>query len=342
MTTPTDAVHAYLTTAPSSKWLGRDVSILDHWQGDENLLWRVKGGETEAVLKLYMDAGQARSRRQQRGQELFAPAGLAPRPLWNDRHPQGLSRQVLIYEWIEGETLDLADPMQGEALAAAVAQLHRTSLEELDLFSPHPVNLAYFWRVWQASRGPILRWLSDKEVAQMERIFRQIWARVEALMQTALPLYGETQPAAIHGDLRAENVVLNRGRAVLLDWELFGLGDPAQEIARFLFLHRAEMSDDAQARWLQSYLVQSGQEEIAGRIALYRQIYPFHSLTFLLHGLLRELAADPSQAAELADSTEFLAQTITSTLQHTAETLLGEGGDEDTLFDEARRLMNQE
>jgi aminoglycoside phosphotransferase (APT) family kinase protein len=224
-----------------------------------------------------------------------------------------------------------------------VAQLHRGDVQGLDLFSPHPVNLATFWRVWQASRGPILRWLVDREVAAMERLFRQIWARIEVLMQASLPLYGETPPAAIHGDLRAENAILSRGRAVLLDWELFGLGDPAQEIARFLFLHRHEWDEAAQEGWLQRYLAQSGEQAgLAGRIALYQRIYPFHSLTFLLHGLQRELAQDPSQAAELAESRDFLAQTIVSTLQHTAATFLGEPEDESTLFDEARRVMNEE
>ena len=75
----TQAVHGYLTGASSSRFRDQEVTITDQWQGRDNLLWRVRCGDgTDAVVKMFTDAGQARSRRQFRGQEQFAAAGLAP------------------------------------------------------------------------------------------------------------------------------------------------------------------------------------------------------------------------------------------------------------------------
>ncbi len=103
MTDLTQAVHTYLTTAPTSQFVGAEVEIRSHWQGADNLLWHVVAPRGEAVLKLFLDAGQARSRRQFDGQQLFGPLGLAPQPLWVDRYPEGLSRQVLVYRWVNGD-----------------------------------------------------------------------------------------------------------------------------------------------------------------------------------------------------------------------------------------------
>ena len=70
MTDLTTAIHTYLTTAPTSAFHGLAVEMLDHWRGEENLLWRVECAGQEAVVKLYLDAGQARSRRQFDGHDI--------------------------------------------------------------------------------------------------------------------------------------------------------------------------------------------------------------------------------------------------------------------------------
>lgn len=90
MSNPNDEILNYLTTAPASVFAGQPVNLLDHWAGEANLLWRVESRGQGAVLKLYLDAGQVRSRREFDGQTLSAPFGLAPPPLWLDRIPETL------------------------------------------------------------------------------------------------------------------------------------------------------------------------------------------------------------------------------------------------------------
>src|SRR4051794_5671146 len=156
----TGPVHEYLTTAPSSLFLQQPVEMLAHWQGDANLLWRVAVGDQQAVVKMFLDAGQARSRRQFDAHQLWAPVGLAPVPLWADRYPQGLSRQLIVYRWCDGEVVAPEDPASLVAWSEAIATLHATSPSRVPRFSPHPVNLDYYWRIERITMAQIEGWLA--------------------------------------------------------------------------------------------------------------------------------------------------------------------------------------
>jgi hypothetical protein len=340
-TSGTQDVYNYLTEAEASTLAGQVVEIVKRWQGRDNLLWQFRGAGQESVLKLYLEAGQVRADRQFSGQELFARQGLAPRPLWQERQPEGLPRPILVYEWLDGEPLDLANPLHGEALAASVATIHSSDPGEHGRFSPHPVNLAYFWRIWQASRQPLHGWLLDRGAQRFAAQAEKLWTQVEQLMAAALPFFGEMPPALIHGELMAENALLYRGQALLVDWEFFGIGDPAQEVARFLFYHSQEMDEAAQESWLQRYLAGMDDPSLEGRIALYRRLLSFHALTFLLDGLRRELSEDPAQAAELAESRQFLIETIAATFAQSRLDLLGEtlGGELNELEEEIDKVL---
>ena len=288
----TQAVRDYLTSAASSRFRHAEVTILDQWQGRDNLLWRVRSGDgVDAVVKMFTDAGQARSRRQFSGQEQFAAAGLAPEPLWYDRYPHGLPRQILVYRWAEGEALQLTDPLHQTALAATLAQIHRGGGSAVQRFSPHPFNLLTFWQIWQAGEARLREWLAGRSAPLLTELSAQLWAAAHRMLDTALALFGETPPTPIHGDLAAENGLYRRGQVLLLDWEFFGLGDPAQEIARFLYYNGDAWPHDRQGEWLELYGSGSADPSLADRVALYLRLFSFQAVTFLLEGVRQGVAA---------------------------------------------------
>ncbi|MCB0132589.1 MAG: aminoglycoside phosphotransferase family protein, partial [Caldilineaceae bacterium] len=282
-----------------------------HWEGRDNLLWRVDANGNDAVLKLFLDAGQARSRRQFAGHQLAAPLGLAPSPRWVDRHPEGLARQVLVYQWQTGDPLDLHNPTHGDALAQTLAQLHSHDPSSVDRFSPNPFNLDYLWRMMQKSIAQTRRWLHDR--GHTLPSFDLLADQGAALIQAALPQWAGAAPAPIHGDPRPENVLVGFGQAILVDWEFFGLGDPAQEAAAVLHTIGTAWSAAHQESWLAAYLESMEQPGLAARIGLYRRVLPLRDLCFLLDGL-RELAADPTDLAAHAEDLPFLAATTQATL----------------------------
>jgi thiamine kinase-like enzyme len=335
----TTAIHTYLTTAPTSNFLQRDVTMLEQWEGSNNLLWRVNSGGQEAVVKLYLDAGQARGRRQFDGQQLFSPFGLAPQPLWFDRYPAGLSRQVLVYRWAPGELLNPADAAQLLALAQSVAQVHNHPLTDVRRFCPNPVNLDYFWKVWQGGLPPLQRWLAVQEATSIQTLLTQLAAGGDLLVQTALPLWANTPATPVHGDLKLENCLNSFGMAVLLDWEMFGLGDPAYDVATFLQLSNQELDAGQQADWLESYLASVTQPGLDARIAVYRRLLPLQNVSFLLDGLRQHAGED---VALVQQNQTFLAATLVAAIQQSADSLQLPLGDVSTLVNEFLSRLAQQ
>jgi len=311
-------IHTYLTTAPTSNFLQRPVEMLDHWEGSSNLLWRVNCVGQEAVVKLYLDAGQARGRRQFDGQQTFSPLGVAPQPLWFDRYPTGLARQVLVYSWLPGELLDAANGAHMAALAQSVAQVHSGEPTEVRRFCPNPLNLDYLWRVLQSGLSSLDVWLLAHKATSLRRYVEQIAANAKLLVEAALPLWQHTPPTPVHGDLKLENAIDTFGTAVLLDWEMFGLGDPAYEVATFFQTSQAELDADDQNEWLENYLTSFDQPGLAQRIGVYQRILPFQSVCYLLHGLRQQT---PNERPLLAANQQFLASTLVVAFQQAAAAL---------------------
>jgi thiamine kinase-like enzyme len=315
----TTSIHRYLTTAPTSHFLGQTVDMVDHWAGHDNLLWLAHCRGQEAVIKLYLDAGQARGRRQFDGQERFAPSGIAPQPLWFDRYPAGLSRQVLVYQWVEGAHLAPDDPAASMALAQGVALLHSGDPAEVRRFCPHPLNLDIYWRVLRAGLPAVQSGLARQSV-ELQSLFARLAAAAERLVAASLPLWTQVPPTPVHGDLRPENLIDLAGRAMLLDWEMFGLGDPALDVASLLFYCGADLPADQQRLWMRHYLEHFDQSGLAQRIEVYLRLLPFHSLVFLLSGLHMHLD-QADERTQIAEVRGFLADAINRSLVHASKAL---------------------
>lgn len=314
----TAQIHQYLTAAPASLFAQQEVQVVDHWAGDANLLWRVAVPNQQAVIKLFLDAGQARSRRQFDGHQLFAPRGLAPQPLWADRYPHGLSRQLIVYKWTEGEAITPSDPSALWAWAEAIATLHSAPTDEVRRFSPHPINLDFYWRIQQASIAQIDNWLAPSGLA-MQTVFQRVAAATRELVRNNLPLWTTASPTPVHGDLNAAHTLVERGRVLLLDWEMFGLGDPALDVARLL-QHEAQTLDADQVdTFLDRYLTVSEQPNIGARITLFQRLLAVHNVIYLLVGLQQNSIS--SIDAELRAALPFFQTMLSTAIIHAAAAL---------------------
>jgi len=303
------AIHTYLTTVPASGFAGREVRMAECWRGAENLLWRVGCAGQEAAVKLFLDAGQARGRRQFDGQQLFAAAGIAPAPLWFDRYPAGLARQVLVYRWADGEGIAATEEAMLAQLAGVAATIHSHPAGDIRRFCPRPVNLDYFWRVVAGGIEPVQRWCTEVGCDSMAALVEQLGGRAVAVVEQGLPLWQVAPPTPVHGDLSLANALAVGGAVMLVDWEMFGLGDPALEVASFLHDSRSALSAALLAGWREQYLAASSDSQIARRIEVYEQLLPLQQLLFLLNGLRRLTAAERADSA-YHSRRSFLAETL--------------------------------
>lgn len=317
----TDSIHTYLTTAPASGFAGRAVTMLVHWRGENSLLWRVVAGGDDAVVKLFLDAGQARGRRQFDGQQRFAPLGIAPEPLWFDRYPEGLARQVLVYRWVEGRNVDASNPADLAALAASIAAVHNDEAAAVRRISPRAVNLDYFWRVLAGGLTPTTRWLEAVGCPHLAELVHALTTRAGDIVAEARLLWQSAAPTPVHGDLRLEHALIQGGSAVLLDWEMFGLGDPALDVATFLWKDAGGIDDAGRAHWLACYCDAVHSPEMSARIDVYGRLLPLQQFAFLLDGL-RQLTPSDRRDPDFRNNMVFLRQTLIAAGEAAAANLL--------------------
>lgn len=309
-------VHQYLSTAAISQFAQQPVEMIDHWKGTDNLLWRAASRGTEAVIKLYLEAGQARGRRQFDAHTVFAPLGLAPAPLWYEHAPEGLPRPVGVYTWQEGQPVAPGPDLPNE-LARAVARIHTTDPSDVQRFSPHPYALDFYWRIEQASIAAVSRWLAQAALQPVAAAYDQLSAAATQVVEQALPLWTTAPAAPIHGDLQLEHALMTPRGICFIDWEMAGVGDPALEIARFLHHSRTLVGVDALAAWVDTYLSLMDSPGLDQRIAAYNCLLPFHATTYLLLGLHQHAAPDPT----FLDALPFLTDTLAAGLALSAASL---------------------
>ncbi len=281
-----DEIRMYAQTSPVSTLAGRDVVVRGELQGSDNLLWRLSasGGNDapdEVVLKMYMDAGWVRGKREHEAQQLFAPLGLAPQPLWFDRDPELLPRQAVGYTWVEGAPVDMADRTIRRAMAEAIARVHATDPAAMPRFSPNPMGIETFWTLLRDNAGTVRSHLDDEP--ELAWPLNELLQAATAFVEQSLPLWHGAAPTPVHGELSPENTLVVPGGICFVDWELAGLGDPALEIARFIQGHLA--GEEVQREWLADYLSYFDTPGMAERIAVYRRLLPIEWLCLLLDGL---------------------------------------------------------
>lgn len=312
----TPAVLTYLQQAAGSLFNGRAVSLQQAWDGDDHLLWRVgvEGFEGAAVLKLFVDAGLARGRRTLDAHERFATAGLAPRSFWFDRAPEGLPEPLLVYGWVEGEPLAGAD--DEILLVDAAARIHGSSPAGINRYGTQPLSLHSWLELQRVSVAGLAPWLGAHDPA-VAASFATLARHALAAAADALPLWNDAHLRPVHGDLFPANAVRTAGGAapvLLLDWEHYGLGDPAREAARLV--HACAPQDQVET-WLERYLapLQSALPGLAARVAVWRRLLAFEALADLLTTLrTAPPALDARTAAEVAQLLDLLHSSAGQTL----------------------------
>lgn len=276
------SVLAYLASAAESPVRDAVITDVRALPGDRHALWRIQSDRHDIVLKMFLDAGQARGRRQYNCQAAAAQDRLAPPPLAFDRYPQGLARQILIYPWQAGAALNPRDADQRAALGAALARVHARALEGPIRLSPHPVNLAYQWSLMQGSQRRVQTWLADQPLDALTDFLRRALPAAGRQAPREPTPDGAAAPALVHGDLYAEHCLVQDQRIRFVDWEMGGLGDPARDIAHLLLHTLRGLSPAEEDAWWSAYGRRPSDAGLQARTAAYGRLLPWASLMELI------------------------------------------------------------
>jgi aminoglycoside phosphotransferase (APT) family kinase protein len=132
-----------------------------------------------------------------------------------------------ITPWYEGETADVATPLESEAevFGSFLSALH----------APAPENAPE-----NPFRGCPLRARQDAIESRLDRLSQLTDALTPShfqIWQKALSTEIDVEPTWIHGDLHGRNVLVQEGRlAAILDWGDLTSGDRATDLAGFWML----------------------------------------------------------------------------------------------------------
>ena len=286
-----DALH-WLSQAPASPVHGREIRLRETLTGDSNALWRVAADSQDLVLKMFLDAGQARGRRQYNAQTLAWRAGLAPEPLVFDRYPEGLARQVLVYRWCPGLPLDVRDPAQRTALANALGRLHRLAPEPETRLSPHPINAQYQWNLLEGSLRRLETWRRAQPGDELDSVMSNVGQEaVRQLAPAVAGLAGSAAAAVVHGELFPEHCLVHDEGLRMVDWELAGIGDPARECAHVMIHMLRNLKAEDRRAWQDLYLAAADRTGLVSRVELYSRLLPLEGLLNLALGLVPQPSA---------------------------------------------------
>ena len=267
-------VLAYLQQSSQSPLHGTAIESVQALSGEQNALWRVQADGRDVVLKMFLDAGQARGRRQFSNQARAASLGVAPEPVAFERYPVGLSRQVMMYHWDPGILLDPTEADHRRQLAQALVQVHTQDPADHARLSPHPISPGYQWNLMQGSQRQLDAWLASQTPDDLTVALRRILAAVHTRVPVALERPGPAAPALVHGDIFAEHCLVDARGLRLVDWEMGGLGDAAREVAHVLIHVLRDIPGPDRQVWREQYLAQIQDPSLHDRIGLYEMMLP--------------------------------------------------------------------
>lgn len=177
------------------------------------------GGKPQAVIKLYTVRGYETARLANQHFTSHGALRLAPDLAHSDRH------QILAFGWLQGRLLSKAtrDPSfaAGELkpVGAALAELHAQDADGLPLRTSTDV-------------AATLLTVTDT----LGVLVPAIAPRVHTLAQRLAARMAETARcnSSLHGDFKAEQVLLDGETAVILDLDEAKQGDPAADLGMFI------------------------------------------------------------------------------------------------------------
>jgi hypothetical protein len=257
------------------------------------------------VVKAFTVAGAERARREIAGMRLVDEINLAPELLLAEREGGPLGGGVVVYRAPAGGTWEgrrLSDE-EADRWRFLLLTLHHLSLHGASVVSALSKDPAAWWRRAQPAWEACLAAYTARATQPLMRALARLHAIVGARIQARRELWSDVTRRLCHGDPIPAHVVSERSRTLLIEWDGFGLGDPAMEIGRAATLAHLEgaLTDAQYTRFLHDY--RDGTADLADptlgeRLEVFTSILP---LGFVFHELQRlaqtQMAADQRSQA---------------------------------------------
>jgi hypothetical protein len=297
--------------------------------------YTIAASGSATVFTAYTTMGAERARREIAGMRLVDEINLAPELLLAEREGGPLGGGVVAYRAPAGATWEgrrLSDEEAGRWLFLLLT-LHHLSLHGASVVSALSKDPATWWKRTQPAWEACLAAYTARATQPLMRALSQLHAIVGARIQARRDLWSAIPRRLCHGNPIPAHVVRERERTLLIEWDGFGLADPAMEIGRAATLARltGELTEAQRARFLREYcdgVADLNDAALGERMEIFTSILP---LGFVFHEL-QGLAEREARTNERANALQRVAVALTL-----LERDLGAAvGDPDALLDPLR------
>lgn len=257
--------------------------------------FRVASSSMRAVLKRYNRSGVESARREIAGLYLAGGVGLAPTLLLGDETDAALGGPVVVYEEPAGTALG-GEPLDAEAIQGwlfLLLTLHHLPATDATLPSSMSEDAMAWWQRTQASWSECRATYGDARFGALMQALSRLHAIVGARIEANRGLWTGITRRLCHGNPVPSHIVRAGGRLMLIEWEGFGLGDPAMEVGRVAALAAlsGEINADQYVQFISEYL--AGMRDLRdatleNRLHIFASVLPlgfcYAVLRLLAHG----------------------------------------------------------
>ncbi|MEO7002869.1 MAG: hypothetical protein ABI068_13695 [Ktedonobacterales bacterium] len=325
-----EAVREYLRQQPIPD-VGEAATIQPERSVAGERRFRISGPAGVVILKRYEPVALESARREAAGLRLGGEVGLAPTLVRLDEAGGALTGPVVVLQAPRGEVLGhraLTD-QEAHGWLFLLLTLHHLPADTVQVPSSMSPDAAT-WRqrnqaAWDACRAaytapeyrPLLDALTMLDAIVTARIEanRALWRQV-----TRRPCHGNPVPA---------HLTEAQGRLMLLEWEGFGLGDPAMEVGRAAALAAlsGELTADQYVRFVADYLAgvrDLRDADLEQRLQIFASVLPLGFSFVALSLLAQGQTASGDRARDI--------EQVTRALTWIQDTLGVEAGDPQALL----------
>lgn len=220
--------------------------------------YRVTSGTMRAVLKRYNASAVESACREIAGLRLAGGVGLAPTLLLGDDAGAALGGPVVVYEDVAGTTLG-SEPLDAAAVQGwlfLLLTLHHLPATDGTPTSSMSPDATTWWQRTQGAWSECRAAYGDASFGALMQALSRLHAIVGARVEANRGLWNSVTRRLCHGNPVPSHIVRTDGRLMLIEWEGFGLGDPAMEVGRAAALAAlsGEIDGDQYVHFVSDYL----------------------------------------------------------------------------------------
>jgi len=254
-------------------------SVSELGLGESNLNYLAVVDGKKFVFRINMDpASPEKSRKEFTALKSVEGLAIAPKAFVLDESRKYINESFLIMEYIEGTSLDKINEKMTiktmRKLAQLVANLH--SLETNKTENPLPKCRPTI-NEWVSTIKKRIGYIKKRRRKYFEKdsfdaLLEEVFLKIERVAKNS-KLKNVLRPG--HGDVCQQNIVVHNGELRLIDWEDFGLRDPASDIGIIFEGFGIELTKEQEDEFLKEYFSVRSDETLIERLRVFRPIIQF-------------------------------------------------------------------